>query len=169
MTDHAFCLNHHRRSDLVKSSAYYGLIHRQLGGLAAPAAHAERKQALQPLFQGQTLAAFSASKMDDLLQTLRDQCRDASVQSGGEINMTHQIFAFTNDVMLSYVLGGEAPGTGFMQGGRGNLRAAHDETRAFGAIDLATTMRAMPVFKVLLDVFPSLRRWSPMGWMDAVS
>uniref|UniRef100_A0A0B7KRT2 Cytochrome P450 n=1 Tax=Bionectria ochroleuca TaxID=29856 RepID=A0A0B7KRT2_BIOOC len=47
-----------------------------------------------------------------------------------------------------------------------DLKAVHDSTRAFSAIDLATVLRSMPPIKMVFNCVPSLRCFSPLGWID---
>lgn len=162
VSDHSFNLQHHNRSDLTKSPAYYGLLGDLLAGLANPHGHKERKYAIQPLFTGGTLAKFSESTMNTHIESLVDRLALAA-ENRNTVNLTHVLWAYTNDIMTSYVLG-----TDFGYLHSGDLQPMHDATRAFSAIDLATVLRSMPVIKQLLDIVPILRRSSPLGWTDKV-
>ncbi|KAK7224693.1 hypothetical protein V2G26_012696 [Clonostachys chloroleuca] len=157
-SDHQFCLQHHKRPDLYKCDNYYGILSYLLGGFADPAHHKTRKAILQPLFSGRTLADFSDSGMSAHLDTLVDRLSESS---HAVVNTTHNLWAFTTDVMMSYVLGIE---TGYLKSQ--DLKAVHDSTRAFSAIDLATVLRSMPPIKMVFDCVPSLRCFSPLGWID---
>ncbi|CAH0024865.1 unnamed protein product [Clonostachys rhizophaga] len=159
-SDHQFCLQHHKRPDLYKCDNYYGILSYLLGGFADPAHHKSRKAILQPLFGGRTLADFSDSGMSAHLDTLVDRLSESS---NDIVNTTHTLWAFTTDVMMSYVLGID---TGYLKSQ--DLKVVHDSTRAFSAIDLATVLRSMPPVKMVFDCVPSLRCISPLGWIDQV-
>ncbi|OLN87424.1 Trichodiene oxygenase 4 [Colletotrichum chlorophyti] len=159
--DHEFSLEHHKRPDLLKCDNYYGLLNKLLGGLQSSEAHLQRAAVMRPIFSGQTLAAFS-NTMDNHLDTLCSRLADAS-GDGDAVNMTHYLWAFTNDVMISYLTD---ENYGFMN--MFDLKAVHDSTRSFSAIDLATVLRCMPPFKIMMDLFPALRSYSPLGWLDTL-
>jgi hypothetical protein len=163
--DHEFCLAHHRRADLKKCTNYYGLLGTLLGGLSSPHLHAERKSIIQPLFNGSTLSQFSSTTMNAYIQSLCDRLSSAAGASGGRdpVNITHYLFAYTSDVMVSYLVNEDmqyisSPGP----------QRVHDSLRAFSAIDLATMLRSMPPVKNMFDLFPALRKNSPLGWLDKV-
>lgn len=160
--DHKFCLAHHRRADLYKCDNYYGILSELLGGLASPVDHSKRASALRPLFSGDSLAAYS-TEMDSYLEHLRQQLAGIASQEHA-VNLTHYIWAYTNDIMISYITGEDS---GFLKSP--DLQAVHDKTRAFSAIDLATLLRCMPPVKLMFDLLPSLRRISPLAWTDKVS
>ncbi|CAG9981056.1 unnamed protein product [Clonostachys byssicola] len=157
-SDHQFCLQHHKRADLYKCDNYYGILSYLLGGFADPAHHKNRKAIIQPLFSGRTLADFSDSGMSAHLDTLVDRL---SKSSNDTVNITHTLWAFTTDVMMTYVLGIDP---GYLKSE--DLKGVHDSTRAFSAIDLATVLRSMPPLKMVFDCIPSLRCFSPLGWID---
>lgn len=158
--DHKWCLEHHRRSDLKKCENYYGLLNTLLGGLHEPIHHAHRKSMIQPLFTGQILAQFSPM-LNSHIDTLHNCLARAAAET--KINATYYLWAFTNDVMISYLVGSDP---GFMR--TDDLSALHDETRSFGAIDLASILRAMPPIKMAFATLPILRHYSPLGWLDKV-
>ncbi|KAI9147461.1 Cytochrome P480 monooxygenase [Paramyrothecium foliicola] len=158
-SDHIFCLDLHKQPDLYKCDNYYGILSYLLGGLPSPSSHAERKSVVQPLFSGGTLADFSVSFLNDHIESLMDQF--STLADGHEVNATHLLWAYTNDVMASYVLDSDV---GYLKSP--DLSAIHDATRAFNAIDLATVLRSMWPVKMLLDTVPSLRRFSPLVWID---
>ncbi|KAK0727601.1 cytochrome P450 [Lasiosphaeria miniovina] len=158
--DHEFCLAHHRRPDLGKCTNYYGLLDTLLGGLASPHRHTERKSIMQPLFSGATLSQFSATTMNSILDSLHNRLTDASRAVSGPVNATHYLWAYTNDIMVSYLVGEDK---GYL--GR-DLQVVHDELRAFSAIELATVLRTMPIAKKAIEVFPALRQYSPLAWLD---
>ncbi|KAH8673452.1 cytochrome P450 [Xylariales sp. PMI_506] len=160
--DHEFCLEFHKRPDLKKCTNYYGLLDTLLGGLADPHLHHERKTIMQPLFSGSTLSRYSNGVLNEHLETLHDRIVVADPHPDEEkMNLTHYLWAFTNDVMTSYIFEEDLRYTK-----AADLEAVHDSTRAFSAIDLATVLRSMPPVKKLFDIVPSLRRWSPLGWLD---
>lgn len=161
-TDHEFCLQHHKRADLIKCGSYYGLLDKLTSGLASSRMHSERKSKIQPLFTGPTLQKLSASLMNDHIKTLHDQLAVAA-STGVEVNMTHHFWAYTNDIMTSYLLGEDL---GYLK--NSNLTKVHDTLRAFSSIDLAAMLRTMPAVKIFLNAFPALRRFSPIGWLDNV-
>ncbi|KAH0420722.1 cytochrome p450 [Colletotrichum camelliae] len=141
--DHQFCLEYHKRPDLLKCDNYYGLLNKLLGGLA-------RK----------TLAQFTPT-LDSHLESLYKRLNDvAGIEDA--VNLTHYLWAFTNDVMVSYLVEEDY---GFLR--IFDLEAVHNKTRAFSAIDLATILRCMPPIKFIFDVFP-LRSYSPLGWLDTL-
>ncbi|KAI0881626.1 cytochrome P450 [Annulohypoxylon maeteangense] len=162
--DHEACLKHHNRADLRKCDNYYGILNTLLGGLALPQAHGERKSMIQPLFTGSNLSSYSGTEMNTQLQTLHEMLTSSSETKATPTNLTHVLWAYTNDIMTSYLLGEDL---GFMKSP--DLIAMHDSTRAFSAIDLATVLRSMPPLKKLLDIFPSLRKISPLSWLDALA
>lgn len=160
--DHKFCLEHHKRPDLLKCDNYYGLLNKLLGGLASPTKHIERAGAMRPIFSGQTLAQYTPT-LDNHLESLHTRlCQVAGDDEA--VNMTLHLWAFTNDVMISYLV---EENYGFLR--VFDLQAVHDSTRASSAIDLATVLRCMPPIKLMFDVFPALRSHSPLGWLDNVS
>lgn len=162
-TDHVFCLEHHKRPDLLKCDNYYGLLNKLLGGFALPILHSKRASVLRPLFSGPTLAGYSNTSMDNYIEELYTRLSTVITEGGDEVNLTHYLWAYTNDVMVSYLTGEDH---GFLK--ERDLVAVHDRTRAFSAIDLATVLRCMPPIKSMFDVFPTLRRLSPLGWLDEV-
>ncbi|GKT47591.1 cytochrome P450 monooxygenase sdnE [Colletotrichum spaethianum] len=159
--DHQFCLEHHKRPDLFKCDNYYGLLDKLLGGLANPSKHSKRAAVMRPIFSGQTLARF-APTLDKHLESLHSRLTDAATDVE-VVNITHFLWAYTNDVMISYLTEEDY---GFLKAH--DLRAVHDSTRAFSAIDLATVLRCMPPIKIMFDLFPSLRSYSPLGWLDSI-
>ncbi|KAI0839263.1 cytochrome P450 [Hypoxylon sp. FL0890] len=162
-TDHEACLRHHNRTDLRKCDNYYGLLNTLLGGLTLPQAHSERKSIIQPLFTGPSLASFSNTTMNTQLETLYEKFTSLSINQDSPTNMTHVLWAYTNDIMLSYLLGEDPE---FLK--KNDLTAVHDSTRAFGAINLATVLRSMLPVKKMFDLFPTLRKFSPLGWLDSL-
>ncbi|KAK0710756.1 cytochrome P450 [Lasiosphaeris hirsuta] len=158
-SDHTFCLAHHKRADLGKCTNYYGLLGTLLGGLSSPQQHAHRKAIIQPLFSGRTLLEFSKTTLNTHLETLFD--RLMAVAAGGEVNGTHYLWAFTNDVMVSYLVDKDM---GYLR--EGDLGRVHNNLRAFSSIEFATVLRAMPPIKRMFDVFPALRKISPLSWLD---
>lgn len=161
--DHEFCLRHHKRADLNKCDNYYGLLNKLMGGLASPHRHSERKSQIQGFFNGQTLATYSSFTLSDQVERLHDRLLN-SASKDTEINITHYFWAYTNDIMMSYLFGKDPK---YLQ--QPDLVKVHDDLRAFSAIDLATVLRTMPPVKKMLDIFPTLRRFSPLGWLDKVS
>ncbi|KAK1965855.1 cytochrome P450 [Colletotrichum sublineola] len=159
--DHQFCLEHHKRSDLLKCDNYYGLLSKLLGGLASAAKHSRRAAGMRPIFSGQTLAEF-APTLDRHLESLHMRLSDASANSKCA-NMTYFLWAYTNDIMISYLTEEDY---GCLKDS--DMKAFHDLTRAFSAIDLATVLRCMPPVKIIFDLFPALRRYSPLGWLDSL-
>ncbi|KAF6840541.1 cytochrome p450 [Colletotrichum musicola] len=159
--DHKFCLEHHKRPDLLKCDNYYGLLNKLLGGLASPTKHIERAAAMRPIFSGQALAQYTAT-LDNQLESLHTRLCQAAGDSEA-VNLTLHLWAFTNDVMISYLV---EENYGFLR--VFDLQAVHDSTRASSAIDLATVLRCMPPIKLMFDVFPALRSYSPLGWLDSL-
>ncbi|KAK1467550.1 cytochrome P450 [Colletotrichum cuscutae] len=157
--DNKFNLDHHRRPDLFKCNNYYGLLNKLLGGLASPTKHAQRAAVMRPIFSGQTLAEYSKT-LDKHIESLHSRLADAASDKG-VINLTHYLWAYTNDVMISYLT---EENYGFQK--VYDLQATHDATRAFSAIDLATVLRCMPPVKTMFDYVPALRSFSPLGWLD---
>ncbi|OHE94989.1 cytochrome P450 [Colletotrichum orchidophilum] len=157
--DNKFNLDHHRRPDLLKCNNYYGLLDKLLGGLASPTKHAQRAAVMRPIFSGQTLAEYSKT-LDKHLESLHSRLADA-ISNKGSVNLTHYLWAYTNDVMISYLT---EENYGFLK--VYDLQATHDATRAFSAIDLATVLRCMPPIKIVFDYVPALRALSPLGWLD---
>lgn len=162
-SDHEFCLKHHRQHHLHKCSTYYGALHHIMGGLADPALHAQRKSIIQPLFGGTRLAEFSALVLNSSIGKLLSQLQ-AEGTSGGEVNLTYQLWAFTTATMFEYVFGQDSK---FVD--MADVRKLHDQTRAFSAIDLVTVLRSIAPVKWLFDAIPHLRSMSPLGWLDNVS
>lgn len=113
---------------------------------------------LRPLFSGQMLAAYSHQSMDNYLEELHNRLSTDISGESDEVNLTYYLWAYKNDAMVSYVTGEDH---GFLR--ERDLAAVHDRTRAFSAIDLATVLRCMPPIKSLFEMFPSLRRLSPLG------
>lgn len=159
-SDHQFCIQFHKGTHLYKCGNYYGILDYLLGGFASPHHHAKRKSIIQPLFAGGTLAEFSTSMLSVHINTLVDRL----TVSGSESNATHLLWAYTTDVMMSYIVGMDC---GYSKSP--DTKAVHDATRAFNAIDLATVLRSMPPVKRMFDWVPSLRRFSPLGWIDEAS
>ncbi|KAK2063743.1 cytochrome P450 [Colletotrichum caudatum] len=159
--DHQFCLEHHKRSDLLKCDNYYGILSKLLGGMASATKHSRRAAGMRPIFSGQTLAEFTPT-LDRHLESLHSQLTNVAMNSR-VVNMTHFLWAYTNDVMISYLTEEDY---GFLKSS--DLKAVHDSTRAFSAIDLATLLRCMPPIKLMFDYLPLLRRCSPLGWLDSL-
>ncbi|KZL70412.1 cytochrome P450 [Colletotrichum tofieldiae] len=159
--DHQFCLEHHKRPDLLKCDNYYGLLNKLLGGLASPSKHSKRAAVMRPIFSGQTLAEFGPT-LDKHLESLHSRLTDAAADME-VVNLTHFLWAYTNDVMISYLTEEDYGCLKVF-----DLRAVHDSTRAFSAIDLATVLRCMPPIKLMFDIFPVLRSYSPLGWLDSM-
>ncbi|KAF4484538.1 Cytochrome P450 monooxygenase SAT11 [Colletotrichum fructicola Nara gc5] len=159
--DHQFCLEYHKRPDLLKCDNYYGLLNKLLGGLASPTKHIQRASAVRPIFSGKTLARFTPT-LDGHLESLYKRLNDVAGTEDA-VNLTHYFWAFTNDVMVSYLVEEDY---GFLR--IFDLEAVHNKTRAFSAIDLATVLRCMPPIKFIFDTFPILRSYSPLGWLDTL-
>ncbi|KAK0614673.1 cytochrome P450 [Immersiella caudata] len=157
--DHDFCVTHHKRSDLSKCTNYYGLLSTLLGGISSPHGHAQRKSIIQPLFSGKALAEFSKTTMDRHIDSLHD--RLLAHQPNTPVNGTHYLWAYTNDVVVSYLVDKDM---GYLW--EKDLTKVHDDLRAFSSIEFATVLRAMPPIKKLFDIFPSLRKISPLNWLD---
>lgn len=117
---------------------------------------------MRPIFSGETLTGFSRT-LDRHLESLHSRLTDAAADMEA-VNMTHYLWAFTNDVMISYLTEGDY---GFQK--VFDLGAVHDSTRAFSAIDLATVLRCIPPVKMMFETFPALRAYSPLSWVDSVS
>ncbi|KAI1415050.1 cytochrome P450 [Hypoxylon sp. FL1857] len=162
-TDHEACLQHHKRTDVMKCENYYGLLNTLLGGLALPQAHSERKALIQPLFTGASLASFSNTVMNTHVESMYQKLTSLSMENDSLVNLTHVLWAYTNDIMVSYVLGEDR---GFLKSS--DLAAVHDSTRPSGAVDFATLLRSMPSVKRLIDLFPALHKFSPLGWLNSL-
>ncbi|KAK1844942.1 cytochrome p450 [Colletotrichum chrysophilum] len=160
-TDHQFCLEYHKRPDLLKCDNYYGLLNKLLGGLASPTKHIQRASAVRPIFSGKTLAQFTPT-LDSHLESFYKRLNDVAGTEDA-VNLTHYFWAFTNDVMVSYLVEEDY---GFLR--IFDLEAVHNKTRAFSAIDLATVLRCMPPVKFIFDHLPILRSYSPLGWLDTL-
>ena len=100
--------------------------------------------------------------MNDHLETLHSRLA-SDLRESDEVNLTHILWAYTNDIMISYLFGEDF---GYLK--ESDLAKGHDTQRAFSAIDLVTVLRTMPPFKKMLDIFPGLRRFSPLGKLDKV-
>ncbi|KAK1982379.1 cytochrome P450 [Colletotrichum cereale] len=159
--DHQFCLGYHKRPDLLKCDNYYGILSKLLGGLASATKHARRAAVMRPIFSGQTLAEF-APTLDKHLESLHSRLADAAANSK-VVNMTHFLWAYTNDIMISYLTEEDY---GCLKAA--DVKVVHDATRAFSAIDLATVLRCMPPIKTVFDIFPALRSYSSLGWLDSL-
>lgn len=128
-----------------------------------------RAAGIRPLFSGEMLAKFCHGELDVCLDKLQRRLKtslnvgDGLRRDNAQVNLTHFLWACTNDVMISFITGEDPK---FLESA--DLAGIHDRTRAFSAIDLATVLRCMPPVKFLFDVFPQLRRWSPLGWLDEV-
>ncbi|KAK3366260.1 cytochrome P450 [Lasiosphaeria ovina] len=129
---HGFCLAHHKCPDLGKCTNYYGLLDTLLGGLASPHRHTDRKSIIYPLFSGATLSQFSATTMNSILDSLHNRLTDAGRAVPGPVNAMHYLWAYNNDIMVSYLVDEDK---GYL---RHDLQVVHDELRAFSAIELAT-------------------------------
>ncbi|KAF9875292.1 cytochrome P450 [Colletotrichum karsti] len=116
---------------------------------------------MRPIFSGKTLTQYN-STLDNYLESLYLRLNDVA-GNGDVVNLTHYLWAFTNDVMVSYLV---EENYGFLR--VFDLETVHDKTRAFNAIDLATILRCMPPVKLLLDAFPVIRSYSPLGWLDTL-
>ncbi|KAI8310149.1 hypothetical protein K4K61_000980 [Colletotrichum sp. SAR11_59] len=101
-------------------------------------------------------------KYDGHLESLYKRLNDVAGTEDA-VNLTHYFWAFTNDVMVSYLVEEDY---GFLR--IFDLEAVHNKTRAFSAIDLATVLRCMPPIKFIFDTFPILRSYSPLGWLDTL-
>jgi hypothetical protein len=102
--------------------------------------------------------------MDSHIKTLHDRLVADAHDGSALINGTHYLWAYTNDIMVSYLVDKDM---GYLQ--EPNLVKVHDSLRAFSSIELATVLRAMPPVKKAFDWFPFLRQLSPLSWLDGVS
>ncbi|OTB01337.1 hypothetical protein M426DRAFT_14643 [Hypoxylon sp. CI-4A] len=161
-SDHEECLRHHNRTDLRKCENYYGILDKVLGGMTLPQLHSERKSIVQPLFSSAKLASYSHTTMNRHLDQLYERLVSSSALKDSPTNLTHILWAFTNDSMFSYVMDEDV---GFLKSP--DLVATHDSTRTVGSIELATLLRSMPMVKKLSDLFPFTRQLSPLGWIDS--
>ncbi|KAH7305185.1 cytochrome P450 [Stachybotrys elegans] len=159
--DHEWILKHHRRPDMKKCTNYYGTLNHLIGGLHQPQAHNERKSLIQPLFAGKSLASY-AEVLNHYLDLLHERFV-AEMGKNDKVNTTHIIWAYTTDIMVSYIIGKE---TEYLKSD--DLESVHHATRAFSATDLATTMRTMPPVNRTFKLIPSLRSYSPLGWLDEI-
>ncbi|OTA94127.1 hypothetical protein M434DRAFT_30298 [Hypoxylon sp. CO27-5] len=162
-TDHEACIQHHNRADLRKCENYYSLFNTLVGGIPLPQAHSERKALIQPLFTGANLTSFSNTSMNTLLESMHARLTSLSTMKDSPTNMTHVLWAYTNDIMFSYLLGEDL---GFLKAS--DLKAMHDSTRQPGVIDFAIAIRCMPPVKKTLDLFPLLRKFSPISRLESL-
>ncbi|KAH8172323.1 cytochrome p450 domain-containing protein [Sarocladium implicatum] len=158
--DNEWNLRLHRRRDLSKCTEYYGVLDNVLGGLQKPQEHATRGSIIRPLFAGAMLAEFSDGKLNKLTEKLHDQLADAA-DCQRKIDATHLIWAYTTDIMLSYVLGEDSR---YLNGN--DLDSFHHKTRALGVIDYATTLRTVPIIKAVVQMFPALKSLSTHNWIE---
>jgi len=103
--------------------------------------------------------------MNTYTDYLLDSLSAAAVASGKDapVNMTHYLYSYTSDIMTSYLLDVDM---GYLK--EPDLPKVHDTLRAFGTIDLAAVLRSMPPVKLMFNLFPILRRLSPLGRLDKV-
>ena len=121
------------------------------------------KYATQNLFTGKTLSNFSASTLSSHLQTLFGELSQHSYGTYDAVNMTTRMWAFVNDVLLSYIVNEDF---GFQR--QPDLQTFHNNTRIFNAIDVASVLRAFPLANMALELWPLLRKVSPVAWLDKV-
>lgn len=118
---------------------------------------------MRPLFRGQALSLYASGTMNSLVEAL--QARLLSEASRGPTNLTHIMWAFSADIMTSYV-SGEAVGLGKLEGQA--LVAAHEATRPYGIVHLAAVAHSVPLLMQAVDAFPALKRLTVIGWADKV-
>lgn len=99
--------------------------------------------------------------MDSHIGTLHDRLMSAPADT--PVNGTYYLWAYTNDIVVSYLVDKDM---GYLR--EKDLSKVHDSLRAFSSIEFATVLRAMPPIKKMFDWFPSLRKISPLNWLDEV-
>jgi len=144
-----------------------------MSGLFNPREHKERKSIIQPLWSGSNLLQFSRTTMNDHLAMFYQRLSEANLshtrpperleRGPAPVNITHYLFALANDIMVSYLVGKDM---GYLK--EPDLAKVHDRMRAYRSIEFATLLRSMPPARMVLDMFPSLRRFSPLHWLDVV-
>ncbi|KAK8091417.1 cytochrome P450 [Apiospora kogelbergensis] len=162
--DHQFCLRLHNRADLLKCPTYYRPIRHLLGGITDPQRYRQRKALMKPLFRGETLSVYASGTMNNLVEAL--QVRLLSGAGRGPTNLTHLLWAFSADIMTSYI-SGEAVGLGKLEGQA--LVAAHEATRPYGIVHLAAIAHSVPLLMQAVDAFPALKRLTVIGWADKLA
>ncbi|KAK6859191.1 hypothetical protein PG995_005044, partial [Apiospora arundinis] len=162
--DHEFCLRLHNQTDLLKCPTYYRPIRHLLGGIIDPQRYRQRKAVMKPMFRGETLSRYASGTMNSLVEAL--QVRLLSEASRGPTNLTHIFWAFSADIMSSYI-SGEAVGLGKLEGEA--LVAAHEATRPYGIVHLAAIAHSIPFLMETVDAFPALKRMTVIGWADKLA
>ncbi|KAK8083918.1 cytochrome protein, partial [Apiospora saccharicola] len=163
--DHEFCLRLHNRPGLLKCPTYCGPIRDLLGGITDPQRYRRRKALMKPLFRGETLSRYASGTMNSLVEAL--QVRLLSEASRGHpANLTHIMWAFSADIMSSYI-SGEAVGLGKLEGDE--LVAAHEATRPYGIVHLAAIAHSAPLLMQAVDAFPALKRLTAIAWADKLA
>ena len=162
--DHEFCLRMHNRADLLKCPTYYRPIRDLLGGITDPQRYRQRKALMKPLFRGETLSLYASGTMNSLVEAFQVRLLSGA-RSRGPTNLTHILWAFSADIMTSYV-SGEAVGLGKLEGEA--LVAAHEATRPYGIVHLAAIAHSIPLLMQAVDSFPALKRLTVIGWADKV-
>ncbi|KAK7911937.1 cytochrome P450 [Apiospora marii] len=163
--DHEFCLRLHNRADLLKCPTYYRPIRDLLGGITDPHRYRQRKALMKPLFRGETLSSYASGPMNSLVEALQARLL-LEASRGRPTNLTHIMWAFSADIMTSYV-SGEALGLGKLEGQA--LVVAHEASRPYGIVHLAAIAHSVPFLMETVDAFPALRRMTVIGWADKLA
>lgn len=153
--DNTWNLQHHRRRDLKKYPNYYGVLNSLLGGFHEPQHHGARGYTIRPLYNGERLAKFSADKLNSFIDKLYEHLQGPA-EKNNKVNASHALWAYTTDIMLSYVIGKDS---GFLESD--NLADFHDSTRALGIIGFATIVRTMPAVLAIIRFLPFLEKNYP--------
>lgn len=135
--DHDFSYVHFNRRNLDKEERYFQLAPRSTATITPHSEHKVRRDIIIPLFNGKCLRQFEASLPQYLTKTESHLVRHA--RSGEPLDLTHLVWAASNDVLVKFVFGSEL---GLLD--QDDLAAGY-ELRTFNAMRLASIFRQWPL------------------------
>lgn len=136
--DHDWNYVHFNKRNLDKEERYFQLAPRSTATLTPHAEHKVRRDIIMPLFNGKSLRQFEATSMSQYFSRM-DKWLSEYAKSGEPLNLTHLIWAASNDILAKYIFGAEL---GLLD--KQDLVAGY-RLRSFNATRLASVFRQWPL------------------------
>ncbi|KAK6217992.1 hypothetical protein LQW54_003050 [Pestalotiopsis sp. IQ-011] len=136
--DHDWSYVHFNKRNLDKEERYFQLAPRSTATLTPHSEHKVRRDMIMPLFNGKSLRQFEAASLSPYFSRL-DRWLAQYAESGEPLNLTHLIWAASNDILVKYIFGSEL---GLLE--KEDLAAGY-RLRSFNATRLASVFRQWPL------------------------
>jgi hypothetical protein len=142
--DHDFNYVHFNKRNLDKEERYFQLAPRSTATITPHSEHKPRRDIILPLFRGNTLRQFEDATLPSYLAKIDTRLRHVA-ESGQPLNLTHLLWAASNDIIAKYIFDTEL---GLLD--QDDLKSGY-HLRCFQATKLASIFRQWPlvlIFKV---------------------